>query len=84
MCRVDFGCSRNISHMSSSRFHKKFKEVMHLSPLQYAKSIKLNRAKTYLMDGKSVTEASDLVGYNNLGQFSREYKRHFGHAPSVT
>ncbi|MEM7126795.1 MAG: AraC family transcriptional regulator [Chloroflexota bacterium] len=74
----------NISHMSSSRFHKKFKEVMHLPPVQYAKSIKLNRAQTYLMDGKSVSEASELVGYNNLGQFSREYKRHFGIAPSAT
>ncbi|MEM7537699.1 MAG: AraC family transcriptional regulator [Chloroflexota bacterium] len=72
-----------LTHMSSSRFHKKFKEVMHLPPLQYAKSIKLNRAQSYLMDGKSVSEAGDLVGYNNLGQFSREYKRHFGVAPSA-
>ncbi len=74
----------DIVNMSSSGFHKKFKEVMHLSPLQYAKSIKLNRAQTYIMDGKSVTEASYLVGYNNLAQFSREYKRHFGILPSAT
>jgi AraC-like DNA-binding protein len=57
---------------------------MHLSPLQYAKAIKLNRAQTYIMDGKSVTEASHMVGYNNLAQFSREYKRHFGILPSAT
>ena len=74
----------DIVNMSSSGFHKKFKQVMHLSPLQYAKSIKLNRAQTYIMDGKSVTEASYMVGYNNLAQFSREYKRHFGFVPSAT
>ena len=74
----------DIVNMSSSGFHKKFKQVMHLSPLQYAKSIKLNRAQTYIMDGKSVTEASYMVGYNNLAQFSREYKRHFGILPSAT
>jgi len=74
----------DIVNMSSSGFHKKFKQVMHLSPLQYAKAIKLNRAQTYIMDGKSVTEASHMVGYNNLAQFSREYKRHFGILPSAT
>ena len=74
----------DIVNMSSSGFHKKFKQVMHLSPLQYAKSVKLNRAQTYIRNGKSVTEASYLVGYNNLAQFSREYKRHFGFLPSAT
>lgn len=71
-------------NMSGSGFHKKFKEVMHVSPLQYAKSMKLNRAQTYLMQGKSVSEAGYMVGYNSPAQFSREYKRHFGIVPSET
>jgi AraC-like DNA-binding protein len=71
-------------NMSSSGFHKKFKEVMHLSPLQYAKSIKLNRAQTYIMQGKTVSEAGYMVGYNSPAQFSREYKRYFGVVPSAT
>lgn len=70
-------------HMSSSAFHKKFKEVMHLSPLQYAKRIKLNRAHAHIRGGMSVSEAGYLVGYNSPAQFSREYKRHFGVAPSA-
>lgn len=72
-----------IVHMSSSGFHRKFKEVMHLSPLQYAKSIKLSKAQEYLSSGKSVSEAGYLVGYNSPAQFSREYKRHFGMVPSA-
>jgi len=71
-------------NMSSSGFHKKFKEVMHLSPLQYAKSIKLNRAQNYILQGKTVSEAGYMVGYNSPAQFSREYKRHFGMVPSAT
>lgn len=69
-------------NMSASGFHKKFKEVMHLSPLQYAKSIKLNKAHSYIVEGKSISEAGFLVGYNSPAQFSREYKRHFGVSPS--
>lgn len=74
----------DIVNMSCSGFHKKFKEVMHLSPLQYAKSIKLNKAQTYIIEGKSVSEAGYMVGYNSPAQFSREYKRHFGIVPSAT
>ena len=74
----------NIVNMSSSGFYKKFKEVMHLSPLQYAKSIKLSKAQTYIVEGKSVSEAGFMVGYNSPAQFSREYKRFFGMTPSAT
>lgn len=74
----------DIVNMSISGFHKKFKEVMHLSPLQYAKSIKLNKAQHYIMEGKSVSEAGFMVGYNSSAQFSREYKRLFGISPSAT
>ena len=57
---------------------------MHLSPLQYAKSVKLLEAQKLLRAGKNVSEASYLAGYNGSTQFSREYKRQFGYAPSAT
>ncbi len=69
-------------NMSTSGFHRKFREVMHLSPLQYAKRTKLNRAQGYLLQGKTVGQAGSLVGYNSPAQFSREYKRHVGVSPS--
>ena len=73
----------DIVNMSSSGFHRKFKEVMHLSPLQYIKSMKLNKARTLITEGKSVSEAGYLVGYNSPAQFSREFKRFFGFLPSA-
>jgi len=73
-----------MANMSTSSFRKAFKEIMHLPPLQYAKSIKLDHAYTLIKEGKNVNEAGYMVGYNSPAQFSREYKRHFGFAPSAT
>ena len=69
-------------NMSSSAFHRKFKEVMHLPPLQYAKRVKLNKAQACILTGMSVSEAGYTVGYNSPAQFSRKYKRYFGVTPS--
>ena len=74
----------NIVHMSQTAFYLNFKDVMQVSPLQYAKSVKLFEAQKLIKEGKRVNEASYLVGYNNLAQFSREYKRQFGFTPSAT
>ncbi|MEZ4631719.1 MAG: AraC family transcriptional regulator [Deinococcales bacterium] len=70
------------ANMSVSHFHKTFKDVMQMSPLQYAKSMKLLRAQTFLREGKKVSQVAYMVGYNSSTQFSREYKRQFGVAPS--
>jgi AraC-like DNA-binding protein len=71
-------------HMSRTSFYENFKDVMHVSPLQYAKSIKLVKAQTLIKEGKNASEAGYIVGYNSPAQFSREYKRHFGFVPSAT
>ncbi len=73
-----------LANMSTSGFRKSFRAVMHMPPLQYAKSIKLNRAQLLIREGKNASEAGYLVGYNSPAQFSREYKRHFGYSPSAT
>lgn len=71
-------------HMGQTTFYENFKNVMHLSPLQYAKSVKLYEAQKLIKEGKNASEAGYLVGYNSPAQFSREYKRHFGFVPSAT
>ena len=68
--------------MSPSRLRKRFKDVMQLSSLQYVKFLRLNKARTYLLEGMLAAEAAYLVGYNSPAQFSREYKRQFGMPPS--
>lgn len=71
-------------HMSRTAFYENFKDVMHLSPLQYAKAVKLDKARAVIRAGTSAGEAGYAVGYNSPAQFSREYKRHFGYSPSAT
>ena len=74
----------SLVHMSRTAFYNNFKEVMHVSPLQYAKSVKLFEAQRRIQAGERVNEAGYQVGYNSPAQFSREYKRLFGYSPSAT
>lgn len=72
-----------LAGMSSSVFHRSFKETTGDSPLQYIKKMRLNQAK-YLMvyQSQSATQAALNVGYESPNQFSREFKRYFGVTPS--
>ncbi len=81
---VSVGDLASMVHMSRTSFFETFKGVMHVSPLQYAKSLKLHKAQALIREGKNAGEAGYLVGYNSPAQFSREYKRQFGYAPSLT
>ncbi|MGV3619624.1 MAG: AraC family transcriptional regulator N-terminal domain-containing protein [Archangium sp.] len=69
--------------MSTSAFHKHFKEVTESSPLQYQKDLRLIEARRMLArGGVSVSSAAFDVGYESPNQFSREYARKFGVPPS--
>ncbi len=70
--------------MSLSGFHHHFKEITTLSPLQYQKSLRLMEAKRMILqENMAIAETAYQVGYESPSQFSREYKRYFGVAPSV-
>lgn len=69
--------------MSVSAFHRHFKAVTTLSPLQYQKRVRLLKARTLLVSSaKSVTSAAFDVGYESATQFSRDYARVFGLPPA--
>jgi AraC-like DNA-binding protein len=68
--------------MSASAFHRHFKSVTALSPLQYQKRIRLLQARRLLISGgKNATSVAFDVGYESATQFSREYARFFGLPP---
>jgi AraC-like DNA-binding protein len=69
--------------MSVSSFHKHFKTITSTTPLQYQKELRLLEARRLLRSGgTSVSTAAFDVGYESPSQFSREYARKFGVAPS--
>lgn len=68
--------------MSRAVFHRKFKQATTMSPIQFVKSMRLNNAAMKIAGGVNVNEAAMDVGYISPSQFSREFKRMFGQAPS--
>jgi transcriptional regulator GlxA family with amidase domain len=69
--------------MSVSAFHRHFKAVTHLSPLQYQKRVRLLQARMLMVaNAKSVMTAAFEVGYESATQFSRDYARIFGLPPA--
>lgn len=71
-----------IANMSTSAFHKHFRKMTAMSPLQYQKILRLQEArKMMLSDSADVATAAYRVGYESATQFNREYKRLFGDSP---
>ncbi|MGH1463029.1 MAG: AraC family transcriptional regulator [Neptuniibacter sp.] len=71
------------SNMSVSVFHRTFKKITGETPLQYLKKTRLNKAKDLIVDnGLRAGVAASEVGYESVSQFSREFKRYFGKAPT--
>ena len=70
-------------HMSVSSFHEHFKSVTSMSPLHYQKVLRLQEARRLMLSTMmDAGTASQRVGYLSASQFSREYGRFFGSAPT--
>lgn len=68
--------------MSTSAFHRAFRAVTALSPIQFQKQIRLQQSRLLLMaGGDDVATVGYRVGYDSISQFNREYRRQFGLPP---
>lgn len=68
--------------MATSTFHRQFKKVTSISPLQYQKCLRLYEAQRLMLTADmDANNAGRAVGYENIQQFNREYKRMFGEPP---
>ena len=70
------------AQMSVSAFHRHFKALTLMTPLQYQKQLRLLEARRIMMsEAAKVETAAFAVGYESPSQFSREYARAFGIPP---
>jgi AraC-like DNA-binding protein len=70
------------ANMAASTFHRHFRHITTLSPLQYQKRLRLYEAqRLMLVENADATSACLSVGYESPTQFNREYKRLFGAPP---
>lgn len=69
--------------MSVTSFHRHFRALTSMTPIQFQKQIRLHEARTRLLaDPGNIAGAGYAVGYHSPSQFSREYRRMFGVPPS--
>ncbi len=71
-----------LAGMSAASFHRHFKSVTAMSPLQYQKHLRLQHARRLLFTSEDAARAGYAVGYESASQFSREYARLFGAPPA--
>jgi YesN/AraC family two-component response regulator len=70
------------AQISSSYLGSIFKKVTGKSTIDYLIDIRINKAKSLLRDGFTVSDTSKLVGFNDIFYFSRAFKKHEGISPS--
>jgi AraC-like DNA-binding protein len=72
-----------LATMSVSSFHRHFRTVTAMTPIQYQKQIRMREARALLLaQPGDITGVGFAVGYDSPSQFSREYRRTFGVPPS--
>jgi AraC-like DNA-binding protein len=68
--------------LSPSAFAHLFRDITGMSPYQFIKSVRMDRARELLVDGEmNVGAIARTVGYSSLSHFVNEFKRHFGVTP---
>ena len=72
----------SLAQMSPSAFHRQFKAITSMTPLQYQKQLRLLEARRVMIaDDFNVGTTAAQVGYESPTQFIREYGRMFGMPP---
>jgi len=63
-----------------------FREKLRISPMQYVRAARLNRAHSVLHENlcRNVSDAARLSGYWHMAQFAVDYRRMFHETPSAT
>ena len=69
--------------VSTVYFRKLFTQVYGVSPINYVKALRIKKAKEMLRsDYGSLSDVAQSLGYTSLYDFSRDFKKRVGTAPS--
>ena len=60
-----------------------FQQVFQQTPHAYLTTLRLERARSLLQDGRSVTSTAMDVGFTSVSAFTRRFRSHFGMRPSA-
>ena len=68
-------------NMSRSSFYRKIKALTDLTPVDYMKNQRLNRAAQLLRQGQRITEVADQVGFTSSSYFAKCFRAKYGVLP---
>ncbi len=72
-----------LTGFSTVYFRKLFTEVYGISPINYIKNARIKKAKEMLhSDYSSITDIAISLGYSNIYDFSRDFKKQTGISPT--
>lgn len=70
------------SYLSTPHFKARFKQELGISPRSYINMQKIERAKTLLQEGKSITETAFCLHFNTSSYFAAVFKKYTFFTPS--
>lgn len=70
-----------LAHTTERHLHRLFVDHAGISPLQYLRSIRLERARQSLLAGTSVSRAAEVAGFTSDLQLRRAWGRQWGGSP---
>lgn len=74
----------SITGLSTIYFRKLFTEVFGISPITYVHKLRIKKAKEILKsDYDSISDIATALGYANIFDFSRTFKKHVGISPTI-
>ncbi|MGE7992471.1 AraC family transcriptional regulator N-terminal domain-containing protein [Pseudomonas sp. NPDC089554] len=82
MHMLNISALADMASMSVPSFHRHFKAVTSMSPLQFQKRVRLQEARRGLSSADSISSVAYGVGYESISQFNRDYRRLFKLTPS--
>jgi AraC family transcriptional regulator, regulatory protein of adaptative response / methylated-DNA-[protein]-cysteine methyltransferase len=69
--------------MSSSNFHRLFKEIVGVTPKQYAATVRMDRLRSGLTEGLSITQSIYDAGFSSVSRFYEGSRNMLGMTPST-
>lgn len=80
---VKFSEVMSLSEIGENNLKKYFKNITGVSVMHYFKKCKIQKAKAYIETGLySFTEISQMLGYDSIHYFSRQFKTISGMSPT--
>lgn len=81
---LDLGVTEiaNAMHLEKRQLQRKLRGILNLTPSDYLRSYRLNKAAKLLISGESVSIAFESSGFAALSHFSRCFKAVYGVTPS--